>query len=145
MKIKSPVFEHHQSIPVKYTCQGENVSPPLVFSDIPEGTQSLVLIVDDPDAPHGTFDHWTVWNLSPQLTLLPENASVNHQGLNHFGNMQYDGPCPPPGKPHRYFFKLYALNTQLDLNKGTIKEEIEKAMKGHIIDQVELIGTYQRK
>lgn len=144
------VFESQQPIPAKYTCDGENVSPPLKFLQIPQGVKSLVLIVDDPDAPHGTFDHWIIWNLPPHLKEISEGGEElkkmqpqPKQGMNGFRKSSYQGPCPPPGKPHHYHFKLYALDTQLTLPEGSSKQEVEKGMKGHIIDQAELVGTYQ--
>ena len=143
MQIESPAFVHNKPIPIRYTCQGEDVSPPLEFKNIPNGTKSLALIVDDPDAPNGTFDHWIVWNLPAQGGLL-EDAKVAKQGKNHFGDSRYGGPCPPPGKPHRYFFKLYALDTTLDLPNGISKKQLEAAMEGHILAKAELIGTYQK-
>lgn len=145
------VFEDGQPIPAKYTCSGADVSPSISFLNVPNGTKSLVLIVDDPDAPRGTFDHWVVWNISPDVKSLSEGAkelfgkgSQAKQGTNGFGNAAYNGPCPPPGKPHRYFFKLYALDTLLNIKEGSFKKDVEKAMQGHILDQVEIIGTYQR-
>lgn len=144
------VFESQQPIPAKYTCDGENISPPLKFLQIPSNAKSLALIVDDPDAPRGTFDHWIVWNLPPHLEELSEGARElerlsprPQQGINGFSKSYYQGPCPPTGKPHHYHFKLYALNIQLSLTEGSTKKEVEKAMQGHIIDQTELIGTYQ--
>lgn len=144
------VFEYQMPIPAKYTCEGQNLSPPLTFG-IPTGTKTLVLIVDDPDAPKGTFTHWTVWNIPPEVQSLSEGAkelftkgSTVKQGINDFGQTRYGGPCPPPGKPHRYFFKLYALDAPIDLKEGANKQEVEKAMKGHIIDKAQLVGTYQR-
>jgi Raf kinase inhibitor-like YbhB/YbcL family protein len=145
MKIESSAFQNQQPIPRKYTCEGTDVSPPLTFSGIPAGTQSLALIVDDPDAPMGTFDHWIVWDIPANSTALAEGARVPKQGTNHFREKRYRGPCPPPGKPHRYFFKLYALDTMLDLEEGASKEELEASIKGHILGKAELIGTYQRK
>lgn len=146
------VFESQQSIPVKYTCDGENISPPLKFLNIPDQTISLVLIVDDPDAPMGTFDHWIVWNISPHVTELKEGAKelTKHspppiQGENGFGNIFYGGPCPPPGKPHRYYFKLFAIDKMLTLKEGSSKHEVETAIKGHVLAQAVLIGLYQRK
>lgn len=145
------VFEYQKPIPSKYTCEGENLSPPLTISDIPNGTKSLVLIVDDPDAPNGTFDHWIVWNISPRIHAISEGArelfssgSTAKQGTNHYNLKQYKGPCPPPGKPHRYYFKLYALNSMLNLHEGASKEEVEHAMREHIIEKAELIGTFKR-
>jgi Raf kinase inhibitor-like YbhB/YbcL family protein len=146
------VFKSQQPIPSKYTCDGENISPPLKFSQIPSGAKSLVLIVDDPDAPRGTFDHWVVWNLPPNLKELTEDAQeltrlspAPIQGVNGYGKAYYSGPCPPAGKPHHYHFKLYALNAQLSLPEGSTKQEVEEAMKKFIIAQTELVGTYQRQ
>jgi len=144
MLIESPAFEHHSPIPQKYTCEGEDVSPPLIFQDIPKSTKSLALIVDDPDAPRGTFDHWIVWNIEPNNSKLAENATLSYQGKNHFNEVKYRGPCPPPGNPHRYFFKLFALDTTLSLQKGSSKSQLEEAMEGHILGRAELIGTYKR-
>jgi len=144
MHIDSPAFEHHHSIPSKYTCEGENVSPPLVFGDIPPGSKSLALVVDDPDAPTGTFDHWIIWNLPVDTLVLAEGAKVIKMGKNHFGKIGYRGPCPPPGKPHRYFFKLYALDTLINLPEGSSKGQLEDAMEGHILGRAELVGTYKR-
>lgn len=146
MKISSPVFENNSQIPQKYTCDGQDINPPLEIRDIPEGTQSLVLIVDDPDAPMGTFLHWLVWNISPETVKIEENSIPEGaiRGRNDFGKENYGGPCPPFGT-HRYFFKVYALDKKLDLVAGSKLKEIEEAMKGHILDQAELLGLYQRK
>lgn len=144
MHIDSPVFEHHQPIPTKYTCEGEDVSPPLTISDIPPGTKSLALIMDDPDAPRGTFDHWIVWNLPSDTAKLDEGIKLPKQGINGFGKKGYGGPCPPPGKPHRYFFKLYALDTFVNLSEGSKKKDLEEAMEGHILGKAELVGTFKR-
>ncbi len=144
MHIESPAFESHQTIPQKYTCQGENLSPPLAFRDIPNGSKSLVLIMDDPDAPSGTFDHWLVWDISPAAAQLAEDVKLPKQGLNGFRKKGYGGPCPPPGKPHRYFFKLYALDVKINLPEGSTKSQVEEAMKGHILGKAELVGVYQR-
>lgn len=144
------VFESQQPIPAKYTCDGDNVSPPLKFLQIPPDAKSLALIMDDPDAPRGTFDHWIVWNLPPDLKGLSEGARElerlsprPQQGSNGYQKSYYQGPCPPPGKRHHYHFKLYALDTHLSLTEGSSKREVEQAMGGHIIAQTELIGTYQ--
>jgi len=146
MKISSSAFENNSSIPSKYTCDGEDVNPPLEIKDIPKGTQSLVLIVDDPDAPTGTFLHWLVFNINPDVSLIEENSlpSGAIQGKNDFGKESYGGPCPPFGE-HRYFFKIYALDKKLDLPSGSRLKEVEGAIKGHILDQAQLIGLYQRK
>lgn len=144
MKMHSPAFEHNQPIPKRYTCDGEDVSPPLAFADVPEGTKSLALVVDDPDAPFGVFDHWIVWNLPPDTRELSENARVEKQGRNDFGELRYRGPCPPSGPVHHYRFKMHALDTMLDLPQGASKKQLEKAMKGHVLAKGELVGTYKR-
>jgi len=146
MKISSPAFINNSFIPEKYTCDGENVSPPIQFEDLPENTQSLVLIVDDPDAPGGTFDHWLIWNIDPLAKQLREAEKLTQltEGLNDFGSIGYKGPCPPSGT-HRYFFRLFALDSKLNLPQGSTREELEKEMQGKIIDQAVLIGLYQRK
>lgn len=143
MKLTSHAFENNKPIPSKYTCQGEDISPALAISGIPTGTKSLALIVDDPDAPRGTFDHWISWNIAPSTTIQ-EAAKLGVNGINGFGTKGYKGPCPPPGSAHHYHFKLYALDTMLDLKEGSSKAEVLKAMQGHILDQAELIGTFQR-
>ena len=139
--VTSPVFGYKGFIPAKYTCEGENINPPVIIEDIPPGTKSLTLIVTDPDAPGRTFDHWIVWNIRP-VKMIAENTIPGIEGKNSFGKIQYQGPCPPPLETHRYFFKLYALNILLDVQAGTDKENIEKAMKEHIIASGELIGMY---
>ncbi len=144
MKLKSEAFEHNQKIPLKYTGEGEDVSPPLVIDDIPDQAATLAIIVDDPDAPMGTFDHWIAWNISANMSEFPEGYIAAHEGTNHFQELHYRGPMPPPGSPHRYFFKLYALDSSLELPEGATKEELEKAMQGHIIAKSELIGIYER-
>ncbi len=146
--VLSSVFQNNTKIPVKYTCNGEDVSPPLTWKGQPESVVSYVLIVDDPDAPRGTFTHWVLYNIPGSLTSLPENVpkkSVTDYGLqgrNSFGRIGYGGPCPPPGKPHRYIFKLYALDVKLDLGAGATKKQVLRAMEGHIISQTTLIGLY---
>ena len=146
MKISSPVFGHNEAIPSKYTCDGENVNPPLVISGVPTGAKSLVLIVDDPDATRGTWVHWILWNIRPDVSEIFE-ASVPPdaiQGQTSFGRPGWGGPCPPSGT-HRYFFKLYALNTFLNLSPGADKAVLEKAMSGAVLESAELIGLYQRR
>jgi len=145
MQISSPVFENQKPIPSKYTCQGDNVSPPLSFSNIPPETKSLVLIVDDPDAPNGVFDHWLVWNIPSRTTKFEEGADLPYQGTGHGNVTHYYGPCPPRGKAHHYRFKLFALNQTLTIPSGSRRAELEQAMKGHIIAQAELVGTYRRQ
>lgn len=144
MKLSSTAFQEGAPIPKKYTCSGDNVSPPLTISAIPEGAKSLALIVDDPDAPMGTYVHWVAWNIKADAKELVEGAKLSHQGKNGYAVNEYRGPCPPPGKPHRYFFKLYALDTLLSLSQGAQKSELLKAMEGHIIAKTELMGTFQR-
>jgi Raf kinase inhibitor-like YbhB/YbcL family protein len=144
MEIISPEFKNNEMIPKKFTCEGEDVSPKLVFSDVPVEAKSLVLIVDDPDAPMGIFDHWIAWNLAPQTAVLEEGAKVELQGKNGFGDSIYRGPCPPRGPAHRYFFRLFAVDMIIELPAGASRNEVEKAIKGHIIASAELIGLYQR-
>ncbi len=146
--IKSSAFKNNEFIPAKYTCEGENVNPLLEILNVPPETKSLVLIMDDPDAPSGTWDHWIMWNIDPKTHYIPEDSvpAGAVEGTTSFGRLGYGGPCPPRGdKPHRYMFKVYALDTVLDLKEGAVKAELEKAMAGHILDQTTLIGLYQRK
>lgn len=145
MKIKSLAFNHNESIPRKYTCEGEDLSPPLTFEEVPSNTESIAIIVEDPDAPRGTFDHWIAWNIPGDIHSLPEDAEVPQEGQNDFGEMRYRGPCPPKGPTHHYHFKVYALDTLLDIEPGSSKKELEKAMRNHILANAELIGTYQRE
>lgn len=144
MKILTSAFQPGKPIPQKYTCQGENVSPELSFDEIPANAKSLVLIMDDPDAPGGTFDHWIGWNIPPKTRQLKEGAKLPHKGKNSYNVLEYKGPCPPPGKAHRYYFKLYALDAELSLSEGSSKGDVEQAMEGHIIAKAELVGLYQR-
>ena len=140
------VFEHNGIIPSVYTCDGEDLAPVLNISDVPEKTKELAIIVDDPDAPVGTWVHWVLYNIPAETTkidnknLLPEIK----QGMTDFGRIGWGGPCPPNGE-HRYFFKLYALDVKLDLSSGVTKKELEKAMQEHIIEKSEIIGLYNRK
>jgi Raf kinase inhibitor-like YbhB/YbcL family protein len=144
MEITSPAFNGGSIIPKKYTCQGDDVSPELQFGNIPDRAKSLVLIVEDPDTSHGTFVHWYGWNIPTSKRLLEQGEKLPVEGRNGFGDIGYRGPCPPPGKPHRYFFRLYALDQMLDLPEGTSKYQLEERIKGHIVDQAELMGTYAR-
>ena len=151
MKITSPLFEHNEAIPSKYTCDlsrqvGGNVNPPLKIEGVPEGAKSIVLIMDDPDATRGLWVHWVLWNLSPDTKEIPENSvpAGAVEGTTSFGKPGYGGPCPPSGT-HRYFFKLYALNGKLELPPSAGKAELEEAMAGQVLDQVELIGLYSRQ
>jgi len=151
LSLSSTAFKGGEIIPVKYTCEGQDVSPPLMWSELPQGTQSLALIVDDPDAPVGVFTHWVLFNIPPDSGELPEAVPTQAQlpsgalqGKNDFGRVGYGGPCPPPGRPHRYCFTLYALDRVLDLKAGVSKKQVLDAMQGHILAQGQLIGTYQR-
>lgn len=151
MKIESSAFMNGQPIPQKFTCQGDDTSPALSWSGAPSTTKSLALIADDPDAPVGIWVHWVLFDLAANTHSLPENVAKSEhaqsgiQGTNDFKKIGYGGPCPPPGKPHRYFFKLYALDTTLSLKAGATKQDVEKAMQGHVLAHAELMGTYQRK
>lgn len=146
----SAAFAEGATIPKKYTCDGADVSPALEWSGTPAGTKSLALIADDPDAPVGTWTHWLVWNLPPDHSLAEGVQKVEslpdgtRQGKNDFRRIGYGGPCPPPGKPHRYFFKLYALDSKLDLNPGSSPSELETAMKGHVLGHTKVMGKYGR-
>jgi len=153
--LTSSAFSHKGEIPETYTCEGSNVSPPLAWQNIPENTKSLVLIVDDPDAPDPkapkmTFVHWVLYNISPAIKSFPQNAAAMHlpqgtcEGLNNWNKTGYGGPCPPIGR-HRYFHKLYALDVVLPELVAPTKAELEKAMNGHIIAKVELLGTYEKR
>ena len=154
LKISSSAFQPGGSIPSKYTCEGQDNSPPLAWSGAPSNTKSFALIVDDPDAPdpakpQRVYVHWVLYNLPATTTALPENASKKGlpgaaaQGKNDWGKAEYGGPCPPIGR-HRYFFKLYALDTELIGLASPTKGDLERAMKGHVVDSGELIGTYQK-
>lgn len=143
LTVKSGAFENKGRIPKKYSCDGEEVNPPLTITDIPNGTQTLALIIDDPDAPRGIFDHWVVWNIPPTDTIL-EKSVPGTEGLNSAGEHSYIGMCPPSGT-HRYFFKVYALDTKLALNaNATRKKDLEKAMQTHVLAKGELMGLYSR-
>jgi hypothetical protein len=144
-KLVSTAFRDNSFIPSKYTCDGSDINPPLTIGNVPAGTKSMALIADDPDAPMGTWVHWLVWNISPDIKEIKENDSLRGAafGLNDFKKTSYGGPCPPSGT-HRYFFKLYALDTALNLPSGAKKTDIEKAMKGHTLAQTQLIGLYKR-
>ncbi|RJQ37009.1 YbhB/YbcL family Raf kinase inhibitor-like protein [Candidatus Microgenomates bacterium] len=144
MKITSPAFENNQKIPSVNSCDGKGVNPPLVFEDVPENAKSLALIVEDPDAPGGTFIHWVVFNIDPKVRKIDEGSvpSGAVEGVTSSG-IGFVPPCPPSGT-HRYIFKLFALDNTLNLQKGASKEEVEQAMQGHTIEQTELIGLYGR-
>ncbi len=149
--LKSSAFTAEDSIPKKHTCDGPDLSPALAWGQPPAGTQSLGLIMDDPDAPVGTWVHWVLYDLPATARELPEGVPKQEelsngvrQGRNDFRRIGYGGPCPPPGGPHRYFFKLYALDTKTNLKPGATKAELEKAMQGHILGKTELMGRYKR-
>ena len=145
LSLTSPAFQNNQPIPAKYSCKSENINPPLLIENVPEGTKSFALIVDDPDAPSGNWVHWLVWNI-PANNLNIDSGSVppgSVQGFNSSQKNNYDGPCPPSGT-HRYFFKLYALDTMLNLDKKENKNNLEITMKGHILDETSLVGLYSK-
>lgn len=145
MRITSNAFEHESGIPTKYTCDGDNISPPLTFWDIPDNATSLALIMDDPDAVGGNFNHWTVWNISPQYRDFSEGSVPPgaQEGMTSFATPGYGGPCPPNNR-HHYYFRLYALDTYFRLGSHASRAELDAAMQGHIIEQAELMGTYDR-
>jgi hypothetical protein len=151
LEIKSPAFGEGKAIPAKYTCKGDDISPPLGWSDVPEGTKSMALICDDPDAPMGTWVHWVVYNIPPGTGGLKEGIPEQEtlpdgtmQGITDFGKIGYGGPCPPPGGPHRYYFKLYALDSGPDLKPGATKKDLLGAMEGHVLEETQLMGTFKR-
>lgn len=149
--VSSPAFTSGSAIPKPFTCQGTDVSPALAWSGHPKQTESFALIVDDPDAPVGTWVHWVIWNIPASAQQLPENVDKREhldsgavQGRNDFRKIGYNGPCPPPGNTHRYFFRLYALDGKLNLAPGATRQELDAAMKGHILAQAEYMGTFRR-
>ncbi|MDP3639898.1 MAG: YbhB/YbcL family Raf kinase inhibitor-like protein [Nanoarchaeota archaeon] len=153
MKLTSPAFDHNGKIPAKYTCDGESISPPLQIADIPTAAKSLVLLMDDPDIPEfvkkryniSVWDHWVVFNIPPTTKNIPERKNpAGVLGKNTGGKNGYDGPCPPD-REHRYFFKLYALDTTVTLSEGATKAEVERAMEKHVLAKAELVGRYERK
>jgi len=143
LTIGSTEFANKDYLSAKYTCEGENINPPITVENIPAGTKSLALIVDDPDAPDGIFDHWIIWNIRP-MEMIIENTIPGTEGKNSFGKTRYHGPCPPEGNAHRYFFRVYALDTLLDVRAGADKKTLEKAMHDHILGQGEIIGMYKK-
>ena len=151
IQLTSAAFAEAGFIPAKHTCDGEDASPPLKWSGVPAGTKSLALICDDPDAPMGTWVHWVLYGLPPSVTELPEKVPAAEtltdgarQGVNDFKRVGYGGPCPPPGGPHRYFFKLYAVDAETSLKPGATKKELLRAMEGHILAEGQLMGKYKR-
>jgi Raf kinase inhibitor-like YbhB/YbcL family protein len=144
MELTSSAFEHNGAIPQRYSCDGEDISPPLAISGMPEGTQGFALIVDDPDAPVGTWDHWIEFNIPETTVNVPEDVGLlGTQGANSWGRTGYGGPCPPSGA-HRYLFKHYALDAKLNVEAGASKLVVEGAMAGHVLAHAELIGLYSR-
>ncbi|HEY3191685.1 MAG TPA: YbhB/YbcL family Raf kinase inhibitor-like protein [Solirubrobacterales bacterium] len=146
LELSSPAFDHGEPIPEKHTADGQGTSPPLEWNFVPEATRSMALIVLDPDAPSGDFIHWLAWNIDPEAGGLQEGAPAPAQGTHGFGGPGYAGPAPPPGHgPHRYFFHLYALDTDLDLEHGASRDQLETAIDGHVLAEAELMGTYGRR
>jgi Raf kinase inhibitor-like YbhB/YbcL family protein len=150
-RLESPAFKEGRMIPRKYTCQGEDISPPLKWLDVPEGTKSFALTCDDPDAPLIKFVHWVIYGIPLGKNELPEGIPKEEvletgekQGKDSAGKIGYRGPCPPGGRPHRYYFRLYALDTELDIKPGVKKKKLLKAMEGHILAKAELMGKYAR-
>lgn len=146
LKILSSAFENNKNIPRQYTCDGLNVNPPLKIENVPQEAKSLALVFDDIDAPRGSYVHWILWNIDPGIKEIKENFVPEGavQGMNDFKKNNYGGPCPP-SRAHRYVFKIYALNTRLNLNPNSTKTSLEEAMKGHVIAQTQLMGVYKRK
>lgn len=144
LDVSSSAFENGKGIPIKYTCEGENVSPVLYFRNLPTNTKSIAIIMDDPDAPSGTFNHWLAWNIPGNVEDLPENAVVPNLGKNGFGKNIYMGPYPPLGQTHHYFFRVYALDEFLNLPNGSNRLQLEEFIKNHIQAYGELMGTYRR-
>lgn len=152
IQIRSAAFDEGQSIPQKHTCDGEDVSPSLSWRNAPDKTKSFALICDDPDAPSGAWVHWVIYDLPAAITELPEAIPTKEevlngakQGTNDFSRIGYGGPCPPKGNPHRYYFKVYALDSVLSLKAGSTKADVENAMKGHVLGEGKIMGTYKRK
>ena len=151
MEITSPQFKNNESIPSKFTCDGENINPELNIKDIPKGTKSLALIMDDPDIPDSVkenlgieeFEHWNLFNIGADVTAIKENTAPGIEGKHSGGGVGYTGPCPPDGE-HRYFFKLFALDADIDLSGDADKAALEEAMSGHVLDKAELMGLYSR-
>ncbi|MCC6616833.1 MAG: YbhB/YbcL family Raf kinase inhibitor-like protein [Anaerolineae bacterium] len=152
IRLVSSAFEPGHTIPARHTCDGEDVSPPLRWEHVPSNAISLALICDDPDAPAGTWTHWLIYDIPPEIDTLAEGIPTDgtlpfgaRQGTNSFGRIGYGGPCPPRGSSHRYFFTLYALNRRLDLPSGAIKATVQSALEGHVVGEGQLMGVYQRR
>ena len=151
LQLNTSAFEPGGDIPIEFTCDGADVSPSLAWSGVPEGTQSFALIVEDPDAPARTWVHWVLYDLPATLDELPQGLPAQRklpsgarQGPNDFGKIGYGGPCPPPGPAHRYYFKLYALDTMLNLAPGARRSALDRAMRGHVLASADLLGRYHR-
>lgn len=152
MQISAKAFTGGNPIPERFTCDGSDCSPALEWDQVPTAAKSLALLTEDPDAPGGTWTHWILFDLPPEQKGLPEDVAKTQylpggakQGLNDFRRLGYGGPCPPPGRSHRYYFRLYALDCLLDLKPGTTRKEFERAMHGHVLEQAQMMGTYQRR
>lgn len=143
MRITSSAFADGETIPTRYTCDGQDISPPLVITDAPPGTESLTLIVDDPDAPVGTWDHWVAFDIAPTVEIPEDVGQIGTAGTNSWGRTGFGGPCPPSGV-HRYFFKLFALDVTLGLQEGADKAEVMAALEGHVLAEATMIGRYGR-
>lgn len=144
MQLTSGAFAHGEPIPMRHTCDGDDASPPLAWSDVPAEAGSLALLVDDPDAPGDSFTHWSAWGLDPGAGGHGEGEAAPVEGRNDFGSTGYRGPCPPPGKPHRYVFRLHALAGDLDLELGSHRRDFEQALASRVLATAELLGTYRR-
>lgn len=146
LQITSPAFQNNGNIPRQYTCDGKDINPPLVIENVPKGTKSIAVIVDDPDAPVGVWVHWVLWNIDSNTKEIKENAVPQGavEGMNDFKRHAYGGPCPPSGT-HRYFFKVYALDTMLDISPNSQKSALKKAMKGHVLTEGQIVGLYKRE
>ena len=144
--LESSAFGHGQAVPARHTCEGQDLSPPLRWAGVPAEARSLALVVDDPDAPRGVFTHWLAWGIDPSAGGLGEGEPAPSEGRNDFGTTGYRGPCPPPGHGrHRYVFRLYALDRELELGSGAGKADLERAIEGRVLATAELIGTYERR
>ena len=144
VKITSPAFKDNEKVPAKYTCDGQDINPPLNIDDLPKDAKELAIIIEDPDAPSKTWTHWLVYNM-PVNIHIDENSVPGKQGMNDFGKKKYNGPCPPSGQQHRYYFKVFALDERLELDSGLTKKELETAMEGHILEQAQLVISYRRR
>ena len=145
MKITSPAFNDNDFIPVKYTCEGDDINPQLDFEMVPNKAKSLVLIVEDPDAPNGLWTHWILYDIPLDLRTIKENSAPGKQGMNTSNQMSYQGPCPPGKKPHRYFFRLYALDARIEIPKEVTRKQIDPIILKHVIETAEIMGYYSRK